>query len=63
MTHDQKTINTGKGLRMRAAPSETVTYNFSHELKDCEPLPLPMGNKHLNVAYVFSGLLGAAEDS
>lgn len=63
MTHDQKAINTSKGLRMRVAPSEPVTYNFSHETNDCEPLPLPMGNKHLNVAYVFSGLLGAAEDS
>ena len=63
MTRDQKAIHTGKSSRMNAAAGKTVTYNFSDQLIDCNPLALPMGNKHLNVAYVFSGIIGAAEDS
>ena len=59
-SNQNMTSTVGKAaLRMQAAPAgETVTYNFI----ETDPLPLPVSNSHLNVAMVFSGLLGAAED-
>ena len=42
--------------------SATVAAPVSAPKRECNPLPMPMGNKHLNVALVFSSLFNVVED-
>lgn len=63
MSRDQKPAATSKAQRMQIRSTitegESVTYNFDHMVESSQDkMPLPMGNQHLNVAYVFSGLIG-----
>ena len=62
LRHPQRTSRLGQSVVMAATQDSATVAPVSAPKRECNPLPMPMGNKHLNVALVFSSLFNVVED-